>query len=262
MRRGTEPKFILNGQGEAIGINLSADFVSEHEWGIKPIQQAFGLDQNAIGVDRHTATEFPFDRLVYRTGKFRGKAMALLVWETNKTCVEYMADKTMQEIAQMCELCVPEDEGVAAAWDERSFGILVIGDGFVKLLDQLHQAFTEHDLAIGIANRKTFENGGLLIRRRSAIPQEEADAMREADLDRIKLLKAAENTGIKELLSKAGKKWFALSPRWTFDRLKDKTEYPVIFWLNPMDQKNDNFGYFTVEELKAWAENKGPIPKK
>ena len=35
----------------------------------------------------------------------------------------------------------------------------------------------------------------------------------------------------------------------------------VIFWLNPMDQHNNNWGWFTVEDLKKWAKGKGKIPK-
>ena len=58
-------------------------------------------------------------------------------------------------------------------------------------------------------------------------------------------------------MEKAGKKYFALSPRW-----KDDNKKEVIFWLNPYHQDIDNFGWFTVEDLKDWAKGKGKIPMK
>jgi hypothetical protein len=32
-----------------------------------------------------------------------------------------------------------------------------------------------------------------------------------------------------------------------------------MYWLNPREQDIHNYGWFTVEELKQWAENKGPV---
>jgi hypothetical protein len=62
---------------------------------------------------------------------------------------------------------------------------------------------------------------------------------------------------LEKKLREAGKKWFALSPRWATE--KHNTEHSVVFWLNPMEQRTNNSGLYTVEELLLWAENKGPI---
>jgi len=35
----------------------------------------------------------------------------------------------------------------------------------------------------------------------------------------------------------------------------------VIFWLNPVDGRRNNHGYFTVEELAQWTQGTGPVPK-
>jgi hypothetical protein len=35
-----------------------------------------------------------------------------------------------------------------------------------------------------------------------------------------------------------------------------------MYFLNPMRQQENNFGWFTVEELEQWMEGKGPIPGK
>lgn len=68
---------------------------------------------------------------------------------------------------------------------------------------------------------------------------------------------SAKKTKIKKILDRAGKKYFALSPRW-----KDENKKEVIFWLNPYYQDIDNFGWFTVDDLKDWAKGKGKIPMK
>lgn len=42
-------------EGTFVGINLGADFVSEHEWGIKELYQCLGIDgnSNVMGIDRY-----------------------------------------------------------------------------------------------------------------------------------------------------------------------------------------------------------------
>jgi hypothetical protein len=54
----------------------------------------------------------------------------------------------------------------------------------------------------------------------------------------------------------------ALRPSWVSDKKEANTIYDVHYWLNPSDQNNDNYGWYTVEDLMLWAVNNGPIPKK
>jgi hypothetical protein len=65
-------------------------------------------------------------------------------------------------------------------------------------------------------------------------------------------------------LTKAKKKWFALSPKWSGEIKSTvngeiNTQFDVIFWLNPMDQHTNNAGWWTVEQLMQWGEGKGPV---
>ena len=92
---------------------------------------------------------------------------------------------------------------------------------------------------------------------KSKLPEKTIQSIKDADLDYLALQKAAEKTGIKKILEKAGKKYLALSPRW-----KDDNKKEVIFWLNPYHQDVDNFGWFTVDDLNDWAKGKGKIPMK
>ena len=81
--------------------------------------------------------------------------------------------------------------------------------------------------------------------------------MTDTDLDTIELQKAVARTGIHKLLKEADCKYYALSPRWA-----DESKTEVKFWLNPYDQTNNNYGWYAVEDLEAWVNGEGPIPKK
>jgi hypothetical protein len=107
----------------------------------------------------------------------------------------------------------------------------------------------------------------------SKVPEELNKGMVEGDLDFIKLEEAVKRTGIVEKLKKAGNKarnkstspytqtfgYYALSPKW--EQKDSNSKHPVVFFLNPMDQSNNNHGWFTVEDLELWIKGKGPIPK-
>jgi hypothetical protein len=80
--------------------------------------------------------------------------------------------------------------------------------------------------------------------------------MSSVDRDQLEIKKSAFETGIHKKLKEADKKYFALSPRW-----KDKDKKEVVFWLNPYDQQNNNFGWYSAKDLEEWIEGKGPVPK-
>lgn len=66
---------------------------------------------------------------------------------------------------------------------------------------------------------------------------------------------------IENRLKEAGKRYFALSPRFHGGNWEKRTVFDIIFWLNPMDQRNNRSGWVTVEDILAWADGKGPIPE-
>lgn len=72
--------------------------------------------------------------------------------------------------------------------------------------------------------------------------------------DCTRLKEVVDKTNIYSILENAGKKYFALSVKW-----KDEKREDIIFWLNPMEQDKYNYGWFTINDLKDWAQNKGKI---
>ncbi len=66
------------------------------------------------------------------------------------------------------------------------------------------------------------------------------------------------STEVIPLLKESGKSWFSLQPsRFAYDT---QTKH-VTFLLNPFNQRAYNFGWYTLEELRLWAVNQGPVMK-
>lgn len=265
MRRSYECD-IVGLDEEIIGFSFGSDFTSEHEWGIDDLRRYLGMDNKAVGFDRHLCHNYKGLR-VYEIGD------ELMVLYTPGEITLFRPhpkpeDITKKEFNQMkteYDLnTFNEKIPFVAAWDDSSFGILAVGEDAKKQLRRgVIEPWNDQDAAVFLRRLTKDSRGGLNIVRASKFPQKIKDDMRAEQISRENLQKAKQATGIEEILRAAGKQYFALSPRWAKDmNWKKKTAYDVVFWLNPYHQSIDNYGYFTVEELLLWAEGKGPIPKK
>lgn len=265
--------------GQIIGVNLGWDFTSEHEWGIYGIQRAFGIpgkperrhgigelaQSDLVGADVRTVTSVPkglkfldFNDVVFLTfSDYYGHG-----------------EPSEDELRRMIGV-YRETDDLTTAWCESSFGICLkkvadIMPTRVMILGQIYDALQKKDAMIFIGGRSNpFGNSGLIIAIRSRVPDDALQKMKEADEDYLDLMDAVEkverDTSLKAKLKAAGKKYFALSPRWaknikSTNDGKLQTTYPVVFWLNPYEQRKNNFGYYTVEQLLEWVDGKGPIP--
>lgn len=265
MRRSYECD-VIGLDNKPIGFAFGSDFTSEHEWGIREMRESFNMDDRAIGFDRSICHKFDGLRVYQMKDE-------LMVLYTPREIRIFDPYKKPDEITQKdfdimkadYELIIYDsDKSFAAAWDESSFGILAKGK---QAMDELRQAVIEpwndHDAAVFIRRLTKNTRSGLIFMRASAAPQELKNNMRAEHLNYKALQDAKDKTGIEEKLRAAGKEFFALSPRWAKDmNWKKVTAYDVIFWLNPVHQQVDNYGYFTVEELLLWIKGEGPIPMK
>ena len=257
MRRSHDSEWWLGDNGELIGINLGADFTSEHEWGIKGINRSLGItdDVSILGIKKRTVSKFPQDNIIFESCKINKQNYTVLLLIDSWIIEEYK-NKPMKDWLSS-EVKPYRDEDLVCAWDEKSFGILV-SDKYKNELQTLYKAFQDKDIAVGIGGGHAFKNGGLKFTIVSKLPKVIIDEIYNADLDYENLQKTAKATGIYEILDKAGKGkykgWMALSPRW-----KDEEKKEVIFWLNPEKQHIHNYGWYTVEDLKEWAEDKGKV---
>ena len=276
MRRGSNPSFMTEND-TFIGIHLGADFCAEHEWGIDGIKKLFGMSTEKtykpFGIERRRIKEFNTECVYFhQDGNFAVLLVDGILEYTIKDIRKAGSFKAWLRKTS-CDGIHMEDQELVTAWSEGDIGIAVQGQENVTKLEQLYEAMKKKDVAIFIGGSDgIISNAGLNMMIVSAIPKESLDAAKRTDKDAFNLVKAAEKTGIKKKIDEANKGtigfdkpvgYYALSPRWAKDvTVKSRTKYPVVFWLNPQNQKENNFGWFTVEELEQWIHGKGPIPGK
>jgi len=251
MRRSYDANFIIDND-VLIGITLGADFCAEHEDGIKRIQEQFGLDTSKVGIQKRTIQHVPEYLHLYVNEKKTEAALVFSSWL-----------KSLEEVKKYPELR-PDNKGLGTAWDDATFGIYCREASQIIYLEQLYEAFQKQDIAmwLGKIHNIPFENAGLVITIISHVPRKYLDIMYEGDEDQMNLQQTAQKTGIEGRLEKAKKLYFALAPKWTKEIHGDtKTQYGVMFWLNPRQQHLYNAGWFSVEDLDLWIKNAGPVMK-
>lgn len=294
MKTATKDITVLkNETGEIMGVCIGWDFTAEHEMGFKRFATAMGLGKAPNSrMGKHMLKEIGIKDGVFSSGKAPSvgiearmakdiqDSMVMLkeYHNTTKTLAaetrlvfsdkpEQFADRQSKEINHY----VPyrkhsEDEAapsMRSAWRDGRFIVRAFTDEDRDALRLVYKAMMTGDLAFGpAANLNPIGNNGPALVIASRMSEEAKMALLKEDVDYHKLKKAAEDTGIFKTLEKADKKYFALTPRWKAGSFEDRdTKFDVVFWLNPMQQQSYAAGYFTVEDLEAWAKGEGPVLK-
>ncbi len=262
MRRSYHPT-IVEYNGNFAGVDFSADYCAEHEFGIKEINDAFGINPYEIGIKRYQITKIPASPAVLETTKFTDGKMPWVGLYFSSRPHYYREPMPIKKLLPR-PYKYTEDE-ICTAWDRESFG-LVVHKKNAWIIDEIMTAINNNDLAIGIAPGHVFKNGGLKLLIVSKLPQEVLDAITKDHIDHAELTKAAEKTRIYSYLERHGKKYYALMPSWYNPEFHPqnrtlKTKYKVVFFLNPREQSKYQSGWYTVEELKEWGKDKGIVLK-
>jgi hypothetical protein len=146
--------------------------------------------------------------------------------------------------------------GLRTAWSEDDFAAVSSEENEQA---DLRTIFIEiHKLNAVIcfgSSNGPFENPGLIIAIADRIPMLAVENWYKFDKDQHEIKQVVLASGIETQLATAGKRYYALSPR----RQDDGS---LKFWLNPQDQHLNNSGWFTLEQLRLWAVDEGPIPMK
>jgi hypothetical protein len=272
MRRAhNDTQWLVDANGQLQGVALGFDFCSEHEWGIKRIKEAFSVPNKEfpMGIGDRQIGGLPDDLMIFREftetlkskGEKRGKKepFALLAYAQMGTWCKDPAENLKDRALDSAR---PFDystkvSNLGAAWDENSFGIVVKGEADIAKLRELKAAFERNDIAIAPGKQGGFDRShGLTFVIISRLEPEVFTTVLAADKDHKALMEASEATGIQKRLKTAGRRYFALSPRWANE---EKTE--VKFWLNPMEQHMYNSCWCTVQDLNDWIAGKGKIVK-
>lgn len=277
MRRGRDGEVWKDEEGKLIAVNLGADFCAEHEWGVKNlkmklnipekesvnlemssldhIKKFFGIKQ-PVGLETRTMksnfklqTNLTEKPVSYTSTDYKTKKKTTFKFWGITTYKPWSGEIDWKGYVGWYD---PERNAFISHWDESDFMILSEDKSLVQ---ELYDAFDRGDIAVWIGGSGPFQNGGLTLAIASRLPQDFREDMSKKDLDHIELQKASFKTGIHEKLKTANKRYFALSPRWANEEKKE-----VTFWLNPMDQQNNNFGWYSAKDLEEWIEGNGPIP--
>lgn len=253
MREGRE-NGLLEIDGKFVGVNFGADYCAEHEWGIAKTRDAFGMNDAADGLVRRIIRTVPTAKVYGRAfaeikasgGEFRGFEFSYEP-PSSRVPAERKSVKSKRLISYR-----EEPIKLWTAWSDGDFAVVSDDPETRKKLRVVYDAILRCDAAIWLGGGGVFQNAGFVIAIASELPKRITDAWLAADIDRKKLVADAEATGIEEELRSAGKDWYALSPR----REKDGS---IVFWLNPTAQRTYNCGWFTVAQLREWAQDKGPV---
>jgi len=177
MRRGNEPHFVFHNDN-MIGVNLSADYCAEHEWGIKRLLEMFKADPTAPGLDKgiiHDAKDF-FQKSYTMTvhGKKTSKKATFtgfLVMSEDRR--GYMQKEGVEIDGDLRPF---GDADVCAAWSDSDLGVLAKnGTPGEKHLQKIYEACLSGDGMICFSSTmkgNPFERAGLCILIRSRIPEE------------------------------------------------------------------------------------------
>lgn len=266
MRRGSKPEIVYDENRVVLGVNLSADFCAEHEWGIKDIRDAFGLsDETTVyGLKRRQITRvpkgfawvgFPSKYFVSKFDVERGKAKKTGdVKLANEGFVYH--DWYYEEPEKLVLNTELYGIGLRGAWSDDDFAAISSDPEDIKALKEIFNEFGKLNIAICFsAALPAFDNAGLVFAIADRLPQSVTEDWFQYDYNQHQLRLEVQLTGIEELLKNAGKGYYALSPR-------RRDDGSVWYWLNPYEQNKNNAGWFTLEDLKAWIADAGPIPMK
>lgn len=270
MRRGNKPELIYDetrktdGKPLLLGVNLSADFCAEHEWGIKDIRMAFGLpDETGIhGINRRQITAAPkgLAWVKYAAKTYVGR------YDVERGLAKKTGDVTLknegfvfhssyglepERLARSSEL---SGLGLRGAWSEDDFAVVSNNPDEIAALREIFAEFEKKNIVICMSGAMAaFDNAGLVLAIASRLSVKVCEDWYNHDREQEQIKKEFTATGIEKTLKAAGKRYYALSPR----RFEDGS---LKFWLNPMEQQQNNYGWFTLEDLQAWSRGEGPIP--
>ena len=255
---------LKNKAGEIFGLNLGADYCAEHEWGIEPMWKAMKVDKNSMDLGRYRAASPQKDNLFY----FTSSKVLYIEFSSGERYMNEIDNidhkKYLKSVLHLHDTKYRNGINFSSAWDEKSFGVAIDSSDsdLLKFGKKLVQAIDAGDFSLWYSgNGNPFSRSGIVVAITSMVPREIQDYMLEVHTNQKKLQDADDFTGIKDLLKKANRKYFACKADWLrtgqtrISHGEIVSKYPVYYFLNPYDQKNNNHGWFTVEELADWAYN-------
>lgn len=262
--------FVYGENKEFIGISLGYDFCSEHEWGIKDLKRILGipteLTESNFGIEYRTITKCDENCILF--AEFKGEIdkkkqkLFLLIVQSPWYFEHYKEfPKDLPHDLKTYAWTIKE-KGLACAWDERSFGIIVTEE-HAEELKKIFESFKTKDICIGLFGGGAFANARLTVAIKSMMPKETLEHMAKSDKSSFDLIKVRNELNLEQKSREKRKdeQFISISVKWIDyensenreKRKKElKTKYDVQAWVNG---SNDNYGWFTVEQVLKWIDS-------
>ncbi len=276
MKRSPKVEILSNDTGALCAILVGADYTAEHECGIGGLRDTagVGIPARPQGIVSRSATgpvpvSLEIKKRIAIPATRQKDTIAILRFGNFGPYhdVDYRSYLWGTDL-------------ISGAWEQGRLCLVARGEA-VNAVSKLAEAMERGDFAIwmGGSGNNPFARSGVVLAIPSAIPPEKLQQMLDSDLGQNALLDDADATGVIERIKASQERnrgpypgrpgqfgYYALQPGRT---LKSRvglpnpieTKHPVMFFMNPMDQASVNFGWFTVEELDAWLDGKGPCLK-
>lgn len=277
MRRGRDGGLVRCEDGRLLGVFLGTDGCAEHECGIKGLRYDFGIniaddDRSVLGVERRKITSIPKKLILIKDPKPLIKKEYDQGFREGQNVLYCDRIYSSDEKPRLDQVMTTAYKGtpqldVQGAWDENSFALAADK----KIIAELQAAFEALDIMMMVGAAGVFGGGpGLSFAIFSRIPQETKDAQKAADEERFWLKDWEQATGVREKIHASdkisrgswgrlgngtgnkGSAYFSLSA-------KKFQDGKVMWWLNPFDQHNNSWGWYTTEDLEQWCEGRGPV---
>jgi len=248
----------INDDDQFCGVNFGYDFAAEHESGISGIRTTFGIKtytgnttvnsikkmfgvlKPAFGIEARIIKEKPASLAFKQKGDF------CCIYYSSSFLTDTVFEDGIKSLSW--EMSKANGKDLVCYWGENSFMLITTNQANFQ---ELKKAFNNLTIAIFTAGKD-----GLVLALSEKLDEKTKSDLMSSDFNAWELKKEAESLGIEEALIKAKKEYHALRPAW-----KDDKKTVVHFWLNPYDQQKYNHGWYSVEELKDWINEKGPIIK-
>jgi hypothetical protein len=264
MEFGQDPDLIWREKKKKrlVGVNMSADAATEHECGIQPLLHAFKGEHYShyqfpqledfskeppFGVDKRKVTHVPTGKMGFLW--LKTKQSEGFGYNLHADQVQGWDDRGQYTTYRDGER-VPRN--LVCAWQDDRFLCLGRDEYTIAKLKKIYEAVLAKDAMFRIAPGFMISEG-LCLLIVSKLPKKFMTDMYNADREVWLNRKLFHETGIEDELRAAGKTFMALGRYHKFDDGEWRA------WLNPERQQIHNAGWFTIEELRQWAKDEGPV---
>ena len=263
--------------GEVTGVSFGSDATTEHGCGINPLHLQLGVAAGHVE-GRQQRTDFQKWKEAKEQKTLKGYARRLfgvdpqippmgmdkryitklpssLRWVEKDGNAGFLCYSREFAITALVEKFAGylDRRDLACGWSDEGFIALAKGQDNIDRLRVVFDAVQRKDAVIG--SFSVPQHRGIAILIASRVPDSTRAVMLDQDREAFELEKRVDATGIVNYVEAAGKRFSALG-KGSVDG-----NNVLSIWLNPYDQDKYNFGWFTVEELQQWCEDKGPVIK-